>query len=175
MLKDRSWLPRTCPGRLSERQRFQWKSYGPSLLVHASIHALSCCSYVVSLRCLLTYAFPLKGHARSLQTETEAQATGMVSSWLATFQIRVLVWSGILGSLLISSSMEIALAALIASLTFSSIRMDLTFSAERRMFLGTASSLIMRSSTSTHCLRTFSAVVESPTCILGKRLMMVFV
>jgi len=67
--------------------------------------------------------------------------------------------------------MEMADAALIASLTFSFMRIDLTFSAERLMFLGTASSLIIRSSTSTHCLRTFSAVVESPPMFLGKRLM----
>ncbi len=86
----------------------------------------------------------------------------MVSSWLATFQISVLVCRGILGSLLISSSIDIAEAAFTASFTLSSKRMALMFSAERLMFLGTASSLIMRSKTSTHCLRTFSAVVESP-------------
>ncbi len=67
-----------------------------------------------------------------------------------------------LGSLLISSSIDIAEAAFTASLTLSSKRMALMFSAERLMFLGTASSLMMRSKTSTHCLRTFSAVVESP-------------
>jgi hypothetical protein len=67
-----------------------------------------------------------------------------------------------LGSLLISSSMEIAEAAFIASLTFSSSRMPLTFSADRLMFLGTASSLMMRSKTSTHCFRTLSAAVKSP-------------
>src|SRR5659263_311313 len=33
------------------------------------------------------------------------------SSWLTTFQMSVLVWRGILGSLLISSSIEIAYAA----------------------------------------------------------------
>lgn len=67
-----------------------------------------------------------------------------------------------LGSLLISSSIEIAEAAFTASLTFSSIKMPLTFSADRLMFLGTASSLMMRSKTSTHCFRTLSAVVKSP-------------
>ncbi len=67
-----------------------------------------------------------------------------------------------LGSLLISSSIDIAEAAFTASFTLSSKRMALMFSAERLMFLGTASSLMMRSKTSTHCLRTFSAVVESP-------------
>jgi hypothetical protein len=40
--------------------------------------------------------------------------------------------------------------------------MPLTFSADRLMFLGTASSLMMRSKTSTHCFRTLSAVVKSP-------------
>jgi hypothetical protein len=58
-------------------------------------------------------------------------------------------------------------AALTASDTFSSRRMPLTFSAERLMFLGTASSLMIRSKTSTHCLRTFSAVVESPPLLKG--------
>ena len=67
-----------------------------------------------------------------------------------------------LGSLLISSSIEIAEAAFTASFTFSSSRMPLTFSADRLMFLGTASSLMMRSKTSTHCFRTLSAVVKSP-------------
>jgi hypothetical protein len=67
-----------------------------------------------------------------------------------------------LGSLLISSSIEIAEAAFTASFTFSSIRMPLTFSADRLMFLGTASSLMMRSKTSTHCFSTLSAVVKSP-------------
>jgi hypothetical protein len=71
--------------------------------------------------------------------------------------------------------MEMADAALIASLVLSFMRIDLTFSAERLMFLGTASSLIIRSSTSTHCLRTFSAVVESPPMFLGKRLMTISV
>jgi UPF0148 protein len=70
-----------------------------------------------------------------------------------------------LGSLLISSSIDMAEAALTASFTLSSMRMALMFSAERRMFLGTASSLMMRSNTSTHCLRTFSAVVESPPAL----------
>ena len=65
--------------------------------------------------------------------------------------------------------MEMADAALIASLVFSLMRIDLTFSAERLMFLGTASSLIIRSSTLTHCLRTFSAVIESPTHVSGKK------
>jgi hypothetical protein len=60
-------------------------------------------------------------------------------------------------------------AALIASLVFSLMRIDLTLSAERLIFLGTASSLIIRSSTSTHCLRTFSAVIESPTHVSGKK------
>jgi len=72
-----------------------------------------------------------------------------------------------------SSNMDMADAALTASLTLSSKRMTLTLSAERLMFLGTASSLIMRSKTSTHCLRTFSAVVESPPLFIGKRLMTV--
>lgn len=70
-----------------------------------------------------------------------------------------------LGSLLISSNIDMAEAAFTASFTLSSMRMALMFSAERLIFLGTASSLIMRSKTSTHCLRTFSAVVESPPAL----------
>ena len=53
-------------------------------------------------------------------------------------------------------------AALTASFIFGSMRMVFALSAERRIFLGTASSFMMRSKTSMHCLRTFSAVVESP-------------
>lgn len=100
--------------------------------------------------------------------ERRAQATGMVSSWLATFHIRVLVWSGILGSLLISSKIDMAEAALTASFIFGSTRMVFALSAERRIFLGTASSFMMRSKTSMHCLRTFSAVVESPPFLWEK-------
>lgn len=70
-----------------------------------------------------------------------------------------------LGSLLISSSIDMAEAAFTASFTLSSMRMAFMFSAERLIFLGTASSLMMRSKTSTHCLRTFSAVVESPPAL----------
>lgn len=70
-----------------------------------------------------------------------------------------------LGSLLISSSIDMAEAAFTASFTLSSMRMALMFSAERLIFLGTASSLMMRSKTSTHCLMTFSAVVESPPAL----------
>jgi hypothetical protein len=69
--------------------------------------------------------------------------------------------------------MDIADAALTASFTLSSKRIILTLSAERLIFLGTASSFIMRSKPSTHCLRTFSAVVESPPLFSGKRLMTV--
>jgi hypothetical protein len=55
-------------------------------------------------------------------------------------------------------------------LAYALIHEVLTLSAERLIFLGTASSLIIRSNTSTHCLRTFSAVIEPPPISMGKRL-----
>ena len=73
------------------------------------------------------------------------------------------------GSLLISSKIDMADAALIASESSSLRRVDLTLSAERRIFLGTVSSLMMRSNTSTHCLITFSAAMESPHFQDGKK------
>jgi len=66
-------------------------------------------------------------------------------------------------------------AAFTASFELGSKSMVLTFSAERLIFLGTASSPMMRSKTSTHCLRTISAVVEPPPSSEGKILMTVSV
>lgn len=60
-------------------------------------------------------------------------------------------------------------AALIALESSSLRRVDFTLSAERLMFLGTVSSLIMCSKTSTHCLITFSAAMESPHFQDGKK------
>lgn len=73
------------------------------------------------------------------------------------------------GSLLISSRIDMAEAALIASESPSLRRVDFTLSAERLIFLGTVSSLMIRSKTSTHCLITFSADMESPHFQDGKK------
>lgn len=57
-----------------ERPRLQWKPYGPSqpgILLDKTVF------------------YDLK--SRAAKSRSGAQATGMVSSWLATFQIRVLV------------------------------------------------------------------------------------
>ena len=60
-------------------------------------------------------------------------------------------------------------AALIASESCSLRRVDFALSAERLMFLGTVSSLIICSKASMHCLITFSAAMESPNFQDGKR------
>ena len=65
--------------------------------------------------------------------------------------------------------MEMADAALIASLTLSFMRIDLTFSAERLMFLGTASSLIIRSSTFNALLKDIFSCRRITTHVSGKK------
>lgn len=80
--------------------------------------------------------------------------TGIDSNRLDNPHIKVLVCMGTLGSLPISSRLEITFAALFDTGSFSFESTFLILSDERLMFLGTESSLIMRSSTSIHCLMT---------------------
>ena len=75
------------------------------------------------------------------------------SSWLTTFQMSVLVWRGMLGSLLISSSIEIAYAARTVSESSRLSSRVLASSAARRMFLGTESSPTMRTRISMLCFK----------------------
>ncbi len=86
------------------------------------------------------------------------------SSWLTTFQMSVLVWRGILGSLLISSSIEIAYAARTVSESSRFSSRVLASSAARRMFLGTESSPTMRARISMLCFKmsSFSDIVSLP-------------
>jgi hypothetical protein len=94
-------------------------------------------------------------------------STGMDSSLLDSPQTRVLVWIGTLGSLPISSRIEITIAALLDGESFSLERMFLILSADRLIFLGTESSLVILSSASMHCFMTsleFSGTVITTGC-----------
>ncbi len=99
-------------------------------------------------------------------------STGIDSSRLDTPQIKVLVCMGTLGSLPMSSRLEITVAALLESDSFSFESVFLILSAERLIFLGTEISLIIRSSTSMHCLTTslgFSDTVITTGCYYKTR------
>jgi len=74
-------------------------------------------------------------------------STGMVSSWLERFHIRVLVCRGRLGSLLISSRIEMLDAALRNRGSDSLFRISMISFTERLIFLGTEESLVMLSRT----------------------------
>lgn len=74
-------------------------------------------------------------------------STGIVSSWLERFQIRVLVCRGRFGSLLISSRMEMLDAALRKRGSDSLFRMSIISFTERLIFLGTEESLVILSRT----------------------------
>lgn len=87
------------------------------------------------------------------------------SSWLATFQMRVLVWSGMFGSLLISSSIEIAYAARTVSDSSRLSSRVLASSAARRMFLGTESSPTMRVRISMLCFKIPSLSDIASPCV----------
>jgi hypothetical protein len=78
----------------------------------------------------------------------------MDSSRLDKLQIMVLVWIGTFGSLPISSRFEITIAALLEGDSFSLERIFLMLSADRLIFLGTESSLIILSRASMHCFMT---------------------
>ncbi|VVB55749.1 Uncharacterised protein [uncultured archaeon] len=75
----------------------------------------------------------------------------MDSNLLDNPHINVLVCIGIFGSFPISSRFDITIAALFDIGCFSLERTFFILSAERLMFLGTESSLIILSSTSVHC------------------------
>lgn len=79
---------------------------------------------------------------------------------------------GTLGSLPMSSRLEITVAALLESDSFSFESVFFILSAERLIFLGTETSLIIRSSTSMHCLTTslgFSDTVITTGCYYKTR------
>ena len=78
----------------------------------------------------------------------------MVSSWLERFHIKVLVCRGRLGSLLISSRMEMLDAALRKRGSDSLFSMSIISFTERLIFLGTEESLVILSRTWRHCLMT---------------------
>ncbi len=88
-------------------------------------------------------------------------STGMVSSWLDNPHISVLVWMGTLGSFPISSSLEMTIEALTDGGSLLLESMVFMLSALRLMFLGTESSLTIRSSTSTHCFMTSFGFVDT--------------
>ncbi len=74
----------------------------------------------------------------------------MVSSWLATFHIRVRVCNGMFGSLLISSKIEMLAVVLMNRGSFSFFSVVSTSLAERLIFLGTELSFAICSNICVH-------------------------
>ncbi|VVB95148.1 Uncharacterised protein [uncultured archaeon] len=96
----------------------------------------------------------------------------MDSRRLDKLQIRVLVWIGTLGSLPISSRFEMTIAAFLDGVSFSLERMFLILSADRLIFLGTESSLIILSRASIHCFMIsleFSGTVITTDVIIKQK------
>ena len=133
----------------------------------------------LSTQCSKSRRGSLSASASTLQDPSRFRHSPPIetfSSWLATFQMRVLVWSGMLGSLLISSSIEIAYAARTVSDSSRLSNRVFASSAARRMFLGTESSPTMRERISMLCFKIPSlSDIESPCVQCGRYARQAFV